>query len=188
MTLLRLHRFMELTMGKSLLPIANKCPGSWRKRIQRRARGGMKKTRIIRAQSSYGSVPGREKPVVHLPPPRSIVLPSAVPGRWNSDQIPHSPDANVHLISIEKKGAENMGSYSRIGKKRRISRLKKAKEKLKMMKAEVEAQREEKNRMQAAAEGIELALAHGWAETELMMEQNLQDQHLLLMLYWRYFS
>ncbi|GKV36066.1 hypothetical protein SLEP1_g44241 [Rubroshorea leprosula] len=138
--------------------------------------------------SSHGSVPGGEKPVVHLPtPPRSIISPSAVPGRGNSEQISHSPDANGHLIRIEKKGAKNLGSDTRVRKKRRKSRFQKTKEKLKRLKAEVEEQTEETNQMQAAAEGIELALAHGWAENELMMEQNLQDQHLLLMLYWRYF-
>ncbi|GKV36071.1 hypothetical protein SLEP1_g44247 [Rubroshorea leprosula] len=192
---------MELTIGKSLLPIANKRSRSWQKSFQRRA---MKKKRIIGARSSYASVPGGEKPVVHLPPlPRSMVLPSAVPGRGNSDQISPSPDANAHHISIEKKGAETMlaearGSCSSVGKKRKLSRLQKAKEEFKRMKAAVKEKREETDQMQqqlmaetakmeAAAERFESELAHGWAENELMMEQNLQDQHLL-MLCWGYIS
>ncbi|GLT52392.1 hypothetical protein SLA2020_257390 [Shorea laevis] len=191
---------MKLTIGKSLLPIANKRSRSWRKSFQRRA---MKKNRIIGARSSYRSVPGGEKPVVHLPPPpRSIVLPSAVPGRGNSDQISPSPDANAPLISIEKKGAETMfaearGSCSSVGKKRKLSCIQKAKEEVKRMKAEVKEKREETNemrqqlmaetaKMEAAAERFESELAHGRAENELMMEQNLQDQHLL-MLCWIYF-
>ncbi|GKV36069.1 hypothetical protein SLEP1_g44244 [Rubroshorea leprosula] len=65
------------------------------------------------------------------------------------------------------------------------------------MKAEVKKKREETNQMrqqlmaetakvEAAAERFELELAYVWAENELMMEQNLQDQRLL-MLCWIYF-
>ncbi|GLU08627.1 hypothetical protein SLE2022_255290 [Rubroshorea leprosula] len=196
MTLLQLQRFMKLTIGKSLLPIPNKRSRSGQKSFQRRA---MKKKRIIRAQSSYGSAPGREKLVVHLPPlPRSIVLPSAVPGRGNSDQISPSPDTNAPLISIETMLAEARGSCSSVGKKRKLSSIQKANEEVKRMKAEVKEKREETDQMQqqlmaetakmeAAAERFESELAHGWAENELMMEQNLQVQYLL-MLCWGYIS
>ncbi|GLT63401.1 hypothetical protein SLA2020_359680 [Shorea laevis] len=60
------------------------------------------------------------------------------------------------------------------------------------MKAEVVKQRAETSHMrqllmeetakfQAAAEGIESVIVQAWAENELMLEQNLEDEYLLML-------
>ncbi|GLT98866.1 hypothetical protein SLE2022_163410 [Rubroshorea leprosula] len=170
------------------------------------AKGGMKKASmsITGGQSSYEAGPKVEThAAVDLPPPPpSIVLASAVPGRGNSGRLPSSVNTKTNVICIKKKGgggdvlAEASGSCSKAGEKRKISRLQEAKENLKRMKAEVKKKSAETNLMmlqlmeettkfQAAAEGIESAFAQGRAQNEQMMVQNLQDQ-CLLMLGWRY--
>ncbi|GKV24606.1 hypothetical protein SLEP1_g34194 [Rubroshorea leprosula] len=165
------------------------------------AKGGMKKASmsITGGRSSYEAGPKVEThAAVDLPPPPpSIVLASAIPGRGNSGRFSSSVNTKTNVICITS------GSCSKAGEKRKISRLQEAKENLKRMKAEVKRMKaevkkksaetnlmmlqlmEETTKFQAAAEGIESALAQGRAQNEQMMVQNLQDQ-CLLMLGWRY--
>ncbi|GKV24605.1 hypothetical protein SLEP1_g34193 [Rubroshorea leprosula] len=193
--MLRLQRFIELSMRNTTLAIANRRSWSWRKSFHRRTMRGMKKAIITRGQSSHGAGRRGEKPAVDLasPQPPLIVSQSSPASTENSN--PRCP-SNVISHGAEQRGGsvltEAKGSSSKVGKKCKISRIQKVKENLKRMKAEVVKQRAETSHIrqllmeetaifQAAAEGIESVLVQAWAENELMLEQNQEDQYLLML-------